>query len=314
MPANLPATIKFASSAWGIVKAIGPFFITQSAKASEAYAQHQMRLIQVEACKELMIGEIQTMNEVRQKLMGKYYESPDEERFRIKRDLLDLERDIRRLGIYQKALEHLPKEEDSQPTPKPADTPVLEISSSWQDRFDEIARLQNEVWRQELLSRAMALEAQSPGTISPRALWFIGTVDDRIFHAFASLIDICPMIGGRYIIPNHQNFFERILPGCVLGADFRLGNATFQLNELGILGDLFTSARKFHVDAIIRAAYGTKFCTLKIKQEYPLNGILLTPLGDTIASLYDPTPNDLGLEIFSEWFKSINPEIAEIQQ
>lgn len=314
MTDNLPSISKTARAALSIVKAIGPFVISQTEKTSEAYAQHQMRLAQVDVCKELMIGEVHTLNEVRRKLIEKFYDAPDEERFRIKRDIQDLEKETRRLGIYQKALEHLPKEDGAAPSPI-SDTDATEaISPSWMDRFNEVARLQNEAWRQNLLSNALASEAQNPGRISPRALWFIGTVDDHIFHAFASLIDISPFLQGGYMIPNHTSYYERILPGCALGDDRTLGHITFLLNDLGLMGDLLTSWRIISPNNICSVAYGQQHCILKTKQEIRVSGIVLTPLGDVIASLYEPKPNELGAEIFNAWIKSINSTVAEVQQ
>lgn len=45
-----------------------------------------------------------------------------------------------------------------------------------------------------------------------------------------------------------------------------------------------------------------------------VTGIMLTSLGDVIASLYEPKPNELGTEIFDAWIKSISPDVAEVQQ
>ncbi|MGA9163816.1 MAG: DUF2806 domain-containing protein [Thiobacillus sp.] len=307
---NLPSVPNIARAAWGIVKAIGPFLISQTEKGSEAYAQHQMRLAHVEVCKELMLGEIHTLNEVRRKLIEKYYDAPEDERFRIKRDLQDIEKDTRRLGVYQKALEYLPAEDEASTDNNATGT----ISPSWMDRFNEVAQLQNEAWRQELLSKALAREAQNPGSISPRALWFIGTVDDQVFHAFASLIDVSSIILGRYMIPNHTGYYGRVLPDCVLGEDFELGNITFLLNDLGVIGDLLTSQRKIPAASMFLMSYGQQHYTLKAKQEMRVSGIVLTPLGEIIASLYEPKPNELGAEIFDAWVKSIRPDTAEVLQ
>lgn len=315
MTDNLPSVSKTARAALSIVKAIGPFVISQTEKASEAYAQHQMRLAQVEACKELMLGEVRTLNEVRRKLIEKYYDASEEDRFRIKSDVQDLEKETRRLGVYQKALEYLPKDDGTAPqSPSPsAKNATDSISPTWMDRFDEIARLQNEAWRQELLSKALAREAEAPGRISPRALWFIGTVDDHIFHAIASLIDLSSIIQGRYMIPNHSGYYDRKVPGCALGDGHLLGHITFLLNDLGVMGDLLTSQRMLPANGMFQVAYGDKYCILKTKQEMRVGGIVLTPLGDVIASLYEPKPNELGLEIFDAWVKSIGPDVAEIQ-
>lgn len=309
---NLPSVTNIARAAWGIVKAIGPFVISQTEKGSEAYAQHQMRLAHVEVCKELMLGEIHTLNEVRRKLMEKYYDAPEEERFRIKRDIQDLEKDTRRLGVYQKALEYLPEEDEALRSPSTGNNATGAISPPWMDRFNEIAQLQNEAWRQELLSKALAREAQNPGSISPRALWFIGTVDDQVFHAFASLIDVSSIILGRYMVPNHTGYYDRALPGCALGDGLQLGNITFLLNDLGVIGDLLTSQRKIPATSMFLVTYGQQHFTLKAKQEMRVSGILLTPLGEVIASLYEPKPNELGAEIFDAWVKSIRPDVADV--
>lgn len=315
MTDNLPSVSRVGRAAWGIVKAIGPFILTQSAKASEAYAQHQMRLAQVDVCKELMLAEVRTLTDVRRKLIEKYYETPEDERFRIKRDIGDLDKEILRLGVYQKAIEYLPtKFEDQVTNPQPeTQTPEGEISPSWRDRFDELARLQNEAWRQDLLARAMAQEAQYPGSISPRALWFIGTVDDTIFHAFASLIDISSVVLGSYMVPNHTGYYERVLSNCALGDSYRLGNLTFLLNDLGLMGNLLTSKRQIPENGVFKVGYGSKYCVLKTKRQLPVSGICFTPLGDSIAKLYEPKENALGIEIFDTWVNGISPDDAEVQ-
>lgn len=314
MTDNLPSVSRVTTAARGIVKAIGPFVLSQSAKVSEAYAQHQMRLAQVDACKELMLAEVRTLTDVRRKLIEKYYDTPEDERFGIKRDVVDLDREIRRLGVYQRAIEYLPTKSEDQITHSQSEKPQGEISPSWQDRFDELARLQNEAWRQDLLSRAMAREAQYPGSISPRALWFIGTVDDHIFHAFASLIDICSVVLGRYMVPNHTGYYERVIPNCALGDSYRLGNLTFLLSDLGLMGDLLTSSRQISENGVFQVGYGNKYYILKTKRQLSVSGICLTPLGDSIATLYEPKENALGIEVFDAWVKSIGPDVAEVQE
>lgn len=313
MTDNLPSIPKPARSAWSIVKAVGPFLISQAEKASETYAKHQMRMAQVEACKELMISEIRTLTDIRRKLIERYYETPIEERFGIQRDVGDLDKEIRRLGIYQKALEYLPGDAKDKSQTNESDTSQNEISRPWIDRFNEIARLQNEEWRQDLLSKALAREAHEPGAISPRALWFIGTVDAHIFHAFASLIDISAVVLGRYMIPNHASYYQRTLPNCALGENYLLGNVTFMLSDLGLMGDLLTSQRVIPAGGQFRVGYGSKYCLLKTKTKLDVTGILLTHLGDVIASLYEQKVNELGQEIFDTWIKGIDQNIAEVQ-
>ncbi len=309
---NPPSLSNIARAAWRIAKAVGPFLISQSQRASEAYAQHHMRLAQVEVYKEAAISENRMYDEVRKSLLDRYYQADNAERFRIKRDIEDLDKEIRCIGVYQNALEHLTSVEASDSAPASSENSADEIPASWLDRFDKLARLNNEPWRQQLLSRALASEAQKLGTISPRALWFIGTMDEHIFHGFASLIDVCSVVQREYIVPHPYKYFERMLPGCALG-DLFLGNATFLLSDLGLMGDLEHSHKKLFPDRVVQATYAEKRCILKIKQEMRVPGIVLTKLGNEIASLYEPRPNALGLEIFDAWINSIGPDFADVE-
>jgi hypothetical protein len=170
MTKTLPSTSWIARTALKIVKAVGPL----SAEASEAFAQHQLRMAQVEACKELMLGEVRTYTEIRRKLAERLYETPEGDRFRVKRDLEYLNGEILCLGVYQKALDYLPKYSEQ---PNAPSAPERDISPSWLDRFNELARLHNEPWREDLLSRALAWEAENPGSVSPRALFQIALLE-----------------------------------------------------------------------------------------------------------------------------------------
>ncbi len=191
---------------WNIVKNIGPFAITQSEKMSEAYAKHQLRLASVEACKELMMQEISTYGDIKKKLLEKYVEAGPEDRLRYKRDIEEAEKEVRKLNIYNRAIEYLPhetqaEEQESSGDQERKDNNKPPISPHWMDKFNEFARARNEPWRSELLSKALAREAKQPGCIGPRALWLIGTIDEYLFHAYASLLDASPIIAERYMIP-----------------------------------------------------------------------------------------------------------------
>lgn len=313
MTNNLPSVPEKAKAAWRIVKAAGPLLIAQSMKLSEAYAQHQLRLAEVEAIKELMIGEARTIAEVRKKLIDRYFDAAPEDRLRLRQDIEVAERDLRQLGVYQKAIEHVPENAASSPQPSTAEN--LEPSDdfkAWLDTFNDYARKQNEPWRAELLARALALESSSPGALGQRALWFIGTIDEKSFHAFAALLDIAPNIGGSYVIPNFQPFVERPIPTCVLGPNTHLGNILFLLGDLGLIGDILTSQKIFVGNNLVIAAYGPHMAVTRTKEEMRLRGIVLTSLGDILARLYEPKSNNLGVEIYTAWLADVRPGLLEV--
>lgn len=293
-----------AKLAWNIVTNVGPFAITQSDKMSEAYAKHQLRLASVEACKEYMIQEISTYSDIKKRLLEKYFDATPEDRLRYKRDIEECEREVRKLNTYQKAIEYSPEDKpQNQQGEKDEGRPP--ISPHWMDKFNEFAKAQNEPWRSELLAKALALEANNPGCIGPRALWLIGTIEEHLFHAYASILDVSSKIASGYMVPNSQTFLNTPIPFCVLGK-MSLGNLTFMLSDLGLIGDPLTSQRSLPENARIIVQYGNRIVLVAIKQKIEISGIIPTTLGSAIASLYAPIPNLLGQKIFEEWLNGLD--------
>ncbi len=260
-----------------------------------------------------MIGEAKTITEVRKKLIDKYLDASPEDRLRLRQDIEMAERDLRQLGIYHKAIGYVP---DNQSTVSSTSTienldPPPEFKA-WLDTFNDYARKQNEPWRSELLARALALESETLGIIGQRALWFIGTVDEREFHAFAAILDIATNILGSYVIPNHQPFISRQIPNYAHGENNQMGQALFMISNLGLFGDLSQSQRTAKEGVLLISKYGSREVVATVKQEVAIRGVLLTALGDTIAKLYGPRTNELGLEIFNTWIDSLRSGQIEI--
>lgn len=295
---------KKAESLYKIIKAIGPFIISQSTKASEAVAKHQLRLTNVETARQFMASEAQAISETRAKLRDRYFWAGEEERVRLKRDIQECEEEFRRLNVIYSSLDYLTPEQNESDT-KELNTESAEVSPHWLDKFNEFAKARNEPWRKDLLARALAIEATDPGGIGPRALWVIGTIDEYFFLGFSSLLDIASEIGGGYIIPNHQKFNMRPIPGCSLGSDFAIGHITFMLSDLGLLGDI-TSQKKISKNTMVLAKYGHRSTSIEAREELNITGIIPSKLGSTIARLYEPTPNLLGQEIYEKWCNGLS--------
>lgn len=313
MTTNLPSVPGKAKAVLRIVKAAGPLLLAQSAKLSEAYAQHQLRLAEVEATKELMVTEARMITEVRKKMIDRYLDASPEDRFRLRQDIEAAERELRQLGVFRRAIDYVPDNQTSNEQHAASeDIDPPEQFKAWLDAFNDYARKQNEPWRADLLSRALALESVTPGALGQRALWFIGTVDESAFHAFAALLDIAVRIGDTYAIPNHRPYTLRPIPTCALGADIHLGNILFQLGDLSLVGDIQTSQLSYQANVMLSVAYGPHQVLAKTKQELKLRGVILTPLGEIVARLYEPKPNDLGQEIYSAWLTSARSVSLEI--
>jgi len=260
-----------------------------------------------------MVQEARTIAEIRKKLIDKYVDAAPEDRLHIRRDIDETGKELRRLGIYQKAVNHLSQSKEKAAQPEDStNVGDADIALPWMDRFNEFARTHNEPWRQELLSRALAMEASQAGAIGPRALWLIGTLDEPLFHAFAAILDVSSNIGGNYLVPSFASFAERPIPTCALGTHLHLGNLLFMVSELSLVGDTLTSQTVVPANSVFLAIYDHRRVQAKTKSEMRISGVILTPLGLTISRLYEPKANPLGQEIFDTWLNSVRGGMIEV--
>lgn len=312
MSKSLAKTVDVGKSAWNIVKSVGPFIVAQSDKASEAFARHKARVASVEIAKELIIDEAKKLNDVKKQLLGKYAESDFSERLRIKQNLEFLDASMNQLNIAEKALLYLPKPQKEQETT----VPTKEISPHWMDKFNELARARNEQWRQEILARALAREASTPGGVIPRALWLIGTLEENLFHAFACVLDLCCSIGRDLMIPSvGSKISDRKIPNCVFGDKIEIGNLVFMLQDIGVLANPSKTEVSFHKDAKILACYFGKRYIIKCRHDaLKIRGITTSTIGQSIACFYQRKYNKLGEEIFQSWIGSLNKDMFEVKE
>lgn len=296
---------KFVGAVHNIGKAIGPFLISQSERASKEYVKHRGRLASVDVMKEVLIAENKMLLTCKETLVKKYIDSDDMERIRIARDIQEIDERVRSLKINVQALEYLP--DDSQDQSDSGDD-VPEIQLSWLDRFHEFTKLNNEPWREDLLARALAREASMPGTVSPRALWIIGTLEEELFNIFAALLDISPMIGRTPVIPNTEMpAINIVIPKCRLGNNLRVGDLLFRLSETGLISDIQASTKIFRKGKTCRAEYGEARNLVRcVGSDLVIFGVIYTNTGDVIASFYDRQPNDVGSDIYQKWLNSLN--------
>lgn len=170
---------------------------------------------------------------------------------------------------------------------------------SWLDRFDELAKKHNEPWRKDLLSRALAQEAKSPGSVSPRALWIIGTIEKPLFDNFAALLDLSVF----EMIPARNAYKIDV------GNGRTIGHLTFSLSDVGLIG-ASDSMRGLPRGSHFRITYGSDTYLLEFHKDYEIGGIIFTKLGHEIASFYEAKPNDIGRKILADWLAAMSDEIC----
>jgi hypothetical protein len=291
-----------------VLRATGPFLVAQSDKTSEAYARHKMRLAGVSAAKELLHEEIKTLTGIRRELLEKYFRSHDSvERLSLKRDLEELAGQLRQANIGQKALTYVE-------TTEATGTDVSKtVSSHWMDKFNELARSSNEPWREELLARALAQEANAPGTIVPRALWLLGTLEQSIFEAFSALLDLSVFVRVQLMIPSYEPFIRRPIPNHKNNAS--IGNLLFQLTEVGLISDITASS----LTLTKGGPYDIRYHDLRAQVEcpeanYDAKGIIYTTIGQSLASFSEIKENPMGREIYDVFLKLLESSQCKVRR
>lgn len=299
----------WTQTGWNFVKAIGPFLISQSEQVSKKYQSHRARLAEVDALKEFLSGEIELRKKMLGNLLQSYYAAAPRKRVGLERDIEHLEKKLRGARVSLTALGYA----GSKPVAQQGE--IKEIPAAWLDRFNELASLRNEPWRENLLARALASEATRPGTVSARALWVIGTMSEKEFAAFGDILDwmiatkdesaFLPLEGidaalqfvgldfGAYRIPNGPNSGKKF------------GSVAFDLSETGLV--VFSDASKTWSageDLVLRSGQAEQ--KVKFARECHVNAIILTDIGSTLSNFHDYKPHkgsEAVFAAFAEWVK-----------
>lgn len=295
------------------IKAIGPLIISQSDKASEAFQRHLGRVAEAEAFRDLLKSEVETRAAVRRTLLDNYMRASDAERVRIERDLEFIDGKVRLINVVSKSLLYAPRQESSRTK---GETPK-QIEGHWLDYFNALSRQRNEEWRGELLSRAFAQEAEVPGSVSPRVLWLIGNMEQPMFEALSSLLDLCvwTVPDGAPFLPRAKDDIFRIKPhNAAPESHVTVGELVFRLGDVGVLADHLTSSLNYSVGGRCVVRHDKKVYVIAPKKELTIQGILFTPLGNSIAKFHEPQWNATALKILEDWKASISPADADISE
>lgn len=287
-----------------LVTAIGPLVVSQSERASELYQRHKIREADVEIYKARQIDESRVLNELRAKLFEKFVAADDLERLKLEAAIKTLDEKQRRSDVCTLALQHLSSEGD----PAPEADDKAPIAAEWLDRWDEIARKNNEPWRQEVLAKALVRESEKPGSIGTRALWIVGTLEEMPFHAFSIILDLCTLINLRPMIPGRYGGDEVIQNSALPGAS--IGSLLYHLADVGLLADSNAGQKAI---GTMYACYHEERYVLEFQSQHRITGVILSNLGQRVASLYEPKFNPLGAKLFSEWIDSLSPHITKRQ-
>lgn len=300
IPQNTPGWLATATgaakSAWRILRGVAPVFL------SRELVDHEKKRAEVGFVKHIMQKEAEAIAEVRQKLWKSFVRADPEQRIHIRRQLEQVDEDIRHLAISAKALDYLPPKSDGKKVP------VESIQEHWMDRFLQLSRRANEPWRRELLSRVLAHQA-SGKSVSPRLLWTVGTLDFSAFEAISYILD-CSCIFS--IEPGTETPMIPAIPEALMNQkakgypcnpkdhDLKFGSLIFMLQESGLIGEVFSNSIDLHKPTFTIRYGAEAYQITKTEGATPISlpGLMVTDLGRELSQFHTHTDRELGRRYF----------------
>jgi hypothetical protein len=287
---------------------------------SERWAQHQRRLSAVEVEKKMGLARVEAVSDliakhtaaysaVRDECLRRWNDASSTERIALERDIEHIESKLRCAETVAKATNYLnpPNTVDAEPSPetKAEDEPA-EISGHWLDTFTALAKNRNEGWRQELLARALAAEASAPGTVVPRVVLLIGTLEERVFQYLGAFTDISVEIGGDQLLPSLGDGWDRIYDSkqehYLLPRPVAPSHIVYVLASEGFLSNGQLDKTPQDKDVVY---YTDEMFVVQYTSEVSITGMYLSVLGKRLVKFHDFKSHPLGNVIMTKFMDEI---------
>jgi len=286
-----------AKSVHNIIRAVAPFLFSDPDKFFQAHT------LTVATGKNLLAGKIQAVTLAEKELRNCWIKADDVERIHIEKDIGEAEAQLQQLSVGVHALDHIGAIQEN--------FLQKEITGHWIDKFSELARTHNESWRSKLLACALAAESVLPGSVSLRTLWVLGTLEEEQFVAFSTFLNLCTDIENTLMIP--LTYYGEVtvqipVPNCPLGDDITIGKLVSILQDVDFLRDRnasFRLGKNTGGKNFAIARYDNKKATMTC-YNLEISGVMLTGVGESVASFCERKPNPLGKDIFESWLKSLD--------
>lgn len=284
---------KVAKPLYSLVKAVGPFILSQSTTAVEKYSGYKLNKARLEALTIALQEEAKNLSADRAKLREAIRELTGLDRVKAQHELDLVNNELNRLSTIAKVKDFFSQDEEANND--------VEMDDSWIYNFNKLASSLNEDWRKTLLAKAFALELKEPGTINILALNAIASFDEGSFRAFGHLIDSSSRLYDLNIVPLCPFTGRFLVSGGYTDGD-ELSHELAHLNLVNFSGP---SSLKFARGGVL-LRYGRKLLELEfaldsgiIPQAAKINVITYTHLGNTIAKLYERSTSKEGEENFT---------------
>ena len=233
-PVSIKGIGAAAKTCLNLVKSVGPLFISQFDYAKFKWLDFKQKQAQMAAYAEYFSAETRSLVELKNAQMRDSFAKTGLERLHAEENIKLISKEINKLLVYSKVPSHTIYLESKKEQPE--DIPIeetVEINDTWIDRFNELAEKLNEEWRQDLLAKAFAIEAEKPGTIGLDTLFTIGKLDQKSFYFFAAILSISLKMYETYILPVNEGTLE--LEFDVNGTTHSISNTLYQIQHTGLI-------------------------------------------------------------------------------
>ncbi|HFQ7673066.1 hypothetical protein LHK99_18795 [Klebsiella quasipneumoniae] len=279
---------KAAKPLFSIVKAVGPFILSQSKTAVENYSDYKLNKARLEALSVALQEEAKHLSEDRAKLREVIRDSNGIDRVKAQNDYDLINKELNKLSTIARVKDFFSQEEEV--------TNNVEMEDSWIDKFNSLASSLNEEWRKSLLANAFALELKEPGSINILTLNAIASFDEDSFKAFGILIDSSVRLNEINIIPLDPFTGKFSVSGGFEDGDELMQMLT-HLNLVNISGGSYLKIAR----RVLFLRYGRQVLELEyaidsevIPSISHIRVLTFTALGNAISKLYSRKITDEG--------------------
>jgi len=283
-----------------LAKAVGPFFISQFDYTKFKYLDFKTKQAQTAGYAEYFLAEARSLVDLKTEQIRDSLNKTGLERLKAEENITLITKEINRLLVYSKVPAHVrylegEKEQDSITSTED----IISINETWLDRFNDLASKLNEDWRQDLLAKSFAVEADKPGAIDLETLFTIARLDQRSFYFFDAILSSSLKCYEVYFLPIEENTFALTID--VHGTEHNVGNILYQLQHTGLLIHGDSLGVNLKAGALVQFRYHDDVLAAISPTNCSFPGIMTTRAGSALAALCCTASTETGITIFNSF-------------
>ena len=281
-----------------LTKSVGPLFISQFDYAKFKYLDFKQKQAQMAGYAEYFLAETRALVELKSEQRRESLSKTGLERIKAEENINLISKEINKLLVYSKVPTHTRYLElDQNQQEEVAVEEVININDTWIDRFNDLASKLNEEWRQNLLAKAFAIEADKPGTIDLDTLFTIGKLDQKSFYFFDAILSASLKMYEVYVLPLDHNTLDIELD--INGVKHSINNVLYQLQHTGLL--VYDDKVGVHLKShkLVQFRYKDDVLAAISPTDEFIHAIVTTRAGSALAAMCTTTSTEIGLKVFN---------------